>query len=377
MGDKIIAEVFPPGEFIREELEARGWTQTDLAEIMGRPPRLVNELIAGKRSITPETARALGEAFGTGAQYWMNLEAAYQLHRSKTPDDTIARRARLYAKVPVKDLLRRQWIKPSTEIDVLEKRVCEFLGIPNLDAEPVVWPHAARKKTPYSNISPAQVAWLCRARQMAATLPAPPFTDDQFQEALRMIRALLPNAERVRDVPAVLAQAGIRFVVIEHLPQTRIDGACLWLNESSPIVAISARFDRIDWFWHTVLHELKHVKNRDGLNANKPLDTDLVGDKATKDEDKPEVEKQADAFAAAFLVPRKDLQRFMARVRPLYSKVKIQAFAHEMGVHPGVVVGQLQFQGEIKYYHNREMLVKIRDIITSTARTDGWGHIPA
>ena len=58
---------------------------------------------------------------------------------------------------------------------------------------------------------------------------------------------------------------------------------------------------RIDWFWHTVLHELKHVKNRDGLNANKPLDTDLVGDKATRLEDKSEVEKQADAFAAAFL----------------------------------------------------------------------------
>jgi len=377
MGDRIVAEVFPPGEFIREELEARGWTQLDLAEIMGRPPRLVNELIAGKRSITPETARALGEAFGTGAQYWMNLEAAYQLHRSKAPDNRIARRARLYAKVPVKDLLRRQWIKPSPDIDELEKRVCEFLGIPDLDAEVVVWPHAARKKTPYNDISPAQIAWLCRARHLAATIPARQFTNDRFEEALHLIRALLPDAGRVRDVPAVLAQAGIRFVVIEHLPQTRIDGACLWLNESSPIVAISARFDRIDWFWHTVLHELKHVKNRDGLIANKPLDTDLVGDKATRHEDKPEVEKQADAFAAAFLVPRKDLQQFMAHVRPLYSKVKIQAFAHQMGVHPGVVVGQLQFQGEIKYYHNREMLVKIRDIITSTAPTDGWGHIPA
>ncbi len=60
------AEVFPPGEFIRGgAIEARGWSQVELAEILGRPPRLVSELIAGKRAITPETAKALGEAFNT------------------------------------------------------------------------------------------------------------------------------------------------------------------------------------------------------------------------------------------------------------------------------------------------------------------------
>lgn len=377
MGDRIIAEVFPPGEFIREELAARDWSQLDLADIMGRPPRVVNELIAGKRSITPDTARELGEAFGTGAEYWMNLEAAYQLWKSKRLNNTIARRARLYTKVPVKDLIRRHWIEPSSDIEVLEKRVCKFLGISNLDEDPVVWPHAARKKTSYDEISPSQIAWLCRALQLAATLPAEPFSDERFEEALGRLRTLLSNSDNVRKVPAVLAQAGIRFVVIEHLPQSKIDGACLWLDEQRPIIAISVRFDRIDWFWHTILHEMKHVKNRDGLVANRPLDTDLVGDKARESGEKPDFEKQADAFAAAFLVERDALRRFMRRVRPLYSKLKIQQFAHELGVHPGVVVGQLQFAGEIQYYHNREMLVKVRGIITSTARTDGWGHIPS
>src|SRR5262245_28749675 len=76
MSERIPAEVFPPGEFIKEELEAREWTQADLAEILGRPPRLVSEIINGKRAISPETAKGLGEAFGTGAQFWMNLEGA-------------------------------------------------------------------------------------------------------------------------------------------------------------------------------------------------------------------------------------------------------------------------------------------------------------
>ena len=45
-----IAEIFPPGEFLNEELEARGWTQTTLAEIMGRPTRLINEIVLGEES---------------------------------------------------------------------------------------------------------------------------------------------------------------------------------------------------------------------------------------------------------------------------------------------------------------------------------------
>ena len=75
----IPAEVFPPGEFVREELEARGWTQEDLAEILGRPLRLVNEVIMAKRGITPETANGLAAAFGTSPQVWMNLESIYRL----------------------------------------------------------------------------------------------------------------------------------------------------------------------------------------------------------------------------------------------------------------------------------------------------------
>jgi HTH-type transcriptional regulator/antitoxin HigA len=89
---RVPAEVFPPGEFIREELEARGWTQDDLAQIMGRPLRLVNELVNGKKQITPETARGLGDAFGTGPIYWMNLDSAFRLSQSD-PVDSAVRRA--------------------------------------------------------------------------------------------------------------------------------------------------------------------------------------------------------------------------------------------------------------------------------------------
>src|ERR1035441_6923065 len=94
--DRTPAEVFPPGEFIREEIEARGWSQVELAEILGRPPRLVSELISGKRAITPETAKGLGEAFNTGAQFWMNLESSYRLAQvKKDRSNSVSRRGKV------------------------------------------------------------------------------------------------------------------------------------------------------------------------------------------------------------------------------------------------------------------------------------------
>lgn len=77
MSNRVPAEVFPPGEFIRDELEARGWTQQDLADILGRPLKAVSEILAGKRAVTADTAKGLGEAFEVDPQFWMNLESAY------------------------------------------------------------------------------------------------------------------------------------------------------------------------------------------------------------------------------------------------------------------------------------------------------------
>jgi HTH-type transcriptional regulator/antitoxin HigA len=362
------AEVFPPGEFIREEIETRGWSQAEFAEILGRPPRLVSELIAGKRGITPETAKGLAAAFGTSAQLWLNLESSFQLSRLKhNSSDEISRRAKLYEMVPVKEIVRRRWIEPSDNLDVLEKRVMDFLR-----AELI--PHAARKSTSYSEeITPAQHAWLLRARQLCkAVSVSNSFTTTRFERLLEQLKSLLLSAEEVRHVPRLLAQAGIRFVVVEPLSQTRVDGATLWLSETAPAIVLSLRSDRVDWFWFTLMHELAHVKHQDGKDELL-LDVDLLGESGEGKSAKPEIELRADAFASEFLVPPKDLRDFVVRVKPLFSKQRIKAFAARIGVHPGIVVGQLHHSGVISYAHSRELLEKVRGTITDAALTDGWG----
>lgn len=82
MSDRIVAEAFPPGDFIEEELEARGWSQAYLADAMEQDVEIVAELIDGSREVTPDVAERLGAAFGTGAQLWLNLETSYQSYRN-------------------------------------------------------------------------------------------------------------------------------------------------------------------------------------------------------------------------------------------------------------------------------------------------------
>lgn len=139
-----VAEIFPPGEFLREELEARGWSQTELAEIIGRPVRLINEIIAGKKAITPETAIQLGQSLGTGPELWMNLESQYQLSRVRETDGLIARRAKLYERFPVREMIKRGWIEASKSIEVLEQQFLAFFSIDRVDAD-IAFCHAAKK----------------------------------------------------------------------------------------------------------------------------------------------------------------------------------------------------------------------------------------
>ena len=370
------AEVFPPGEYIKDELDARAWSQAEFAEILGRPARVVSELINGKRMITPETAKEIAAAFGSTPELWMNLESAYRLSRAKNDEGAVARRARLYEVAPVKEMIRRNWIQGSANVEVLEKQVRDFFNIQDLDEEPRFWPFAARKSAASNTLTRT---WLYRARHLAKRVRAGRFEPSVVKMVLDHLRSLLKEPEEVRHVPLVLAKVGIRFLVLEHLPQTRLDGACFWLSPEEPVVAVSLRYDRIDWFWHTLMHELGHVERRHGLDHDESVDVDMFGRRPdVVGAERSAIEREVDEFAVRTLIPPDELQDFIARVGPLYSQQKIRGFAARLGVHPGIVVGQLQFRGEIDYAQHRRMLDPVRHIITQAALTDGWGHtVPA
>jgi HTH-type transcriptional regulator/antitoxin HigA len=348
-----------PGEILEEELQARGWSQKDFAAVLGRPVQVVNEIIAGKKGITPETAMALSEALGTSADYWLGLESRYRLDllqgKKHTPQESkVQRRAKLFSKVPVNELIKRGWINADIgDLDRAERAICDFLKIRSIDDEPEV-PFSARKTRRDEPHTAAQIAWACRVRNVAGSMTSTKYSRTGLSALVGKLPKRSKSDQETLGLPAALSSVGIRLVIVGHLSGTRIDGGALWLGEV-PVVALSLRYDRVDWFWFTLMHELAHILEHEGS-----LDTQLVGNDA--EQHVSQAEERADKRATEWLVPPHDLQAFADSIRPYFSRSAIEDFADRMNIHPGIVVGQLQKRGDIPYSHHRNLLAGVRHL---------------
>jgi HTH-type transcriptional regulator/antitoxin HigA len=360
-----------PGEFLREELDARGWLQRDLAYILGVPEQAVNLIISGKRGITPEMAKALGKAFDVSAEYFVNLQKAYEMANARAPDPSIERRAILQGSYPIREMIRRMWIE-DTDISLLEAQVVRFFCKDRLADVPYL-AHAARK-TDYSETTPAQLAWLFRVRQLAAQMAIPSYSEKKLRELVAELPRYMVDPEEVRHVPRVLAECGVRYAIVETLPKANIDGVCFWLGKSEPVVGMTTRHDRIDNFWFVLRHEIEHVLNRDGIGDLRAdtIDLELEGEKAGTGDDLPPEERQANKASADFCVPTDELESFYVRKYPYISERDMLAFAHRVQRHPGIVIGQLQNKMG-RYDWLSRYKVKIRQFVSGSAIMDGWG----
>jgi HTH-type transcriptional regulator/antitoxin HigA len=358
-----------PGEVLRLLLEERGWNQEELATITGRSRQMIIQIMGGKAGITPEMAVVLGAAFGNSATDWLRLEANYRLSSIvKGETNAVERRAQIYSKLPVKDMQRRGWIKPNADLDELESEIKRFLRVQSLDEQPLLLVVPRRSADGFDDLTPAQLAWCARARQLAETLQVGKFDAAKLEKLQCEVRQLAAYPKEARHLPVVLARYGIRFVVVEPLPSGKLDGVAFWLDPGSPVIAVSVRFDRIDNFWHTIFHEVSHIRHGDAL----VVDTDVLPGRSRLPIDP--VEDRANYEAAAALVPPDELESLVRRLSPLYSAERIVQFANMVRMHPGIIIGQLQHRDEVGYQALRRFLVKIREIVTETTLTDGWGH---
>jgi HTH-type transcriptional regulator/antitoxin HigA len=378
MSERVPAEVFPPGEYLKDELDAREWTQAEFAEIIGRSTRLINEIIAGKRAITPVTAKEIGAALDTSPLFWLNLETAYQLNSKKdeSVSPKIAENAKLRERFPVREMIKRGWLENSSNPELLKAQCLKFFRVEHID-ERAPFARAARQTSYTADLTPVQEAWLFRTQQLAEALPVSTYSEEALRKTLNDLRSLMNAPEDARHVPRFLGECGVRYVIVEPLPASKIDGVCFWLNKKAPVIGMSLRFDRIDNFWFVLRHEIEHVLRRDGFRDGVTaaiVDSEL--DTAVQQADLPEEERIANTAAREYCVPVAEMDDFLARVYPLLTEERVLSFAARLGVHPGIVVGQLQKRLE-KYSMFRKYLAKVREVVTPSAMTDGYGQAVA
>lgn len=356
---------------LRQMAEARGWGGDELADITGFARQHLSSVMSGKTGVSPDMAVALAAAFGNTPAEWLRWNAEHQLSMVSVDPAEVEARAELYDLAPVRDMQKRGWIKETKTFEELEAELTRFYG--GSPRNGVTFPVSALKSDPLATLTPAEKAWCFRARQGAErSVHVAVFDPTRLDAAEKKLRQLAAYPKEIERLPETLAYYGIRFVVVELIPDAKIDGAAFWIGDS-PVIAISARWDRIDAVWFTIMHEFMHIKNGDAVS----FDVNLVRDSdhgiiiATSDN---AAEQRANEQAADVLVPVSELDSFIKRQSPRYAAERIIQFANRIKMHPGVIVGQLQHRCELKYSAHRDFLVKVRNIVTDVALTDGWGR---
>lgn len=365
-----------PGQYIEALLEARGWNKRLLAVILGIDETVVNKIISGKRRLDAEIALQLAELFEVPVDRFMELQAAYDLARARIvarPDPGRATRARLFGDLPVADMIKRGWLDAEDvrDVNAVETALTKFFGASSVDDIEIL-PHAAKKTRVATQVNAAQLAWIYRVKQVTADMLTGRFSETSVSDAIRNLWGLLGSPEESRKAPRILSEAGIRFAIVETLPGAKIDGVCFWINEKTPVIGMSMRYDRIDNFWFVLRHELEHVRLGHGQTAL--ILDELDGERSGTGDDIPTEERLANSAAAEFCIPTDKMEKFIARKSPFFAERDVLGFAATLRVHPGLVAGQLQRKTG-RYDRFRDHLAKIRHCVAPSAIVDGWGDV--
>jgi HTH-type transcriptional regulator / antitoxin HigA len=355
-----------PGQLVKEAMEEKGWNQSDLAFALGTTTAAINQILNDKRSISHNMARALGTALEHSAETFARAQAEWDVQRAEEPDPLVFARARILSHYPLREMIKRGWIDPEHRKGTLEQQVCRFFGVQSLDEVPHLTYSA--KKTDYSDVPPAQLAWLFRVRQISSEMHPETYSSAKLDEAVVAFKEMRHEPEAVRHIPRLLNNAGVCFVVVEGLPGGQIDGVCFWLGANRPVIGMSMRFDRIDNFWFVLRHECAHVLHGHG-KSHAIIDLDVEDNSFSSLN---EEERIANTEATDFCVPYEQMQSFYLRKNPFFSESDVLAFSKRVKVHPGLTVGQLQRMSK-RYDLLRKHIVKVRSHLARSMMMDGWG----
>ena len=131
----------------------------------------------------------------------------------------------------------------------------------------------------------------------------------------------------------IFTGCGISFVLLPYLSKSNIYGATKWFSKDDVMLAISNRGERADLFWFTLFHEISHVLMEHRRET-------LINMKDNEDD-------EADRMAAEMLISKKEWDKFVNQ--KYFTKVSIQRFADEIGIHPCIVLGRLHKEKRVPY----------------------------
>lgn len=348
----------PPGEFLEEVIADLGMSKDDLARRMNRPAAKLSAIFRGDKAITPDTALQLEKVVGVPAHVWAGLESEYRLTLARNQeaydDERLKKEQHFVTKFCYRELVQLGYVKKQTKAKEKVRELQRFFGVTSL--ETVV---GLRRYLPAFRIWEKKrdnrswestAAWLRMGEIEAHQISCNPFNKTRLIKNLKKIRSMTVESPQSfhKKLTAILAEAGIAFVVLQHLPKTYAHGATFWQGKHKAVILLTIRGSWADIFWFSLFHEIAHIV----LHGRQEI---FLENNDIMDFDK---EKEADLFAGNLLIPEKDYMKFKSAGS--FYKDDILRFAEYTGIHPGIIVGRLQHDGFIEpNWHNglRERLI--------------------
>ena len=358
----------PPGETVREVMESLELTQSELAERTGRPKKTINEIIKGKAAITYETALQFERVLGVAASFWSNLEHNYQAALARKAErERLAKQIKLLEVIPVPAMMKAGWIEKRSEPVAKLEAVLSFFGVASAEAWQNIWGGyrtvvAFRQATEIQSDFGSVAAWLRKAELKARSVPTKPYNAKRFKAMLSEIRAMTYEDREVfqPNLVAKCADAGVVVVFVRELPAIRVCGATRWLTPDKALISLTLRYKTDDQIWFTFFHEAAHIllhgKRDVFLEGVKGGSHVSIAGRAPTTAESEKQEEEANRFSRDFLIPPDAYERFVDE--GVFTDHMITAFAADIGVSPGVVVGRLQHDDKVVWQSSLNHLKK-------------------
>ena len=340
-----------PGEVLRNELEMRGIKQKDFATTVGMPASVLNDIVQGKRSITPEIAILLEAALGKNASSWLTLQAERDLEVARHKEEFIQRQRDIEAWQTIQDCCNVNYLEKYLENglgkNIHEKisTILDFFNVKSIEdlRESLVKdvnPAYFRRSGKFENNPVNLFTWKHMAYDKCAKIPHPKkFQIDILDDVIEGLNTILyENEQTISRIESLMNEYGIRFFLLANQKGTHIDGFSFWKG-TNPSIALTLRYHKIDILAFTLMHEICHVFRHLNPQDNKNTCITLTDAKDSLEE------KEADTFARMNLIPARDWQIFKERnagVSPYAMASRIREFAYKHQIHPAIVLGRYQ-----------------------------------
>lgn len=336
----------PPGETLRQTIDDLGMTQADLALRVGLSAKTINQIIQGEHPLSQKTAILLERATGVPARMWNNLEMQYQERRARKIDrEDLNQQLSWLKTIPCKELVRLGAIPGLTDpVDMLRAALA-FFGVGSPAEWESYWKAKAacqfRKSDTFEMKPGVTAAWIRLGELEAQQIECATYNEKRFLQSLQQVRTVTtePVSTWKSRLIDICAPAGVAVVLVPEIKGCPASGVTQWLTPEKALIQLSLRYKKDDHFWFTFFHEAGHILH----DSKKAM---IIEDGGESDER----EEAANRFASDFLIP----PRIQSRLRSLRGSVEIERFAAEIGIAPGIVVGQMQKREIIPYsWHNK------------------------